>query len=83
MRALDTMEVSKQVREEAFNTLEGYLYKLRDLLSNGPETPFMKCSKPSERETISRKVADTSAWLNNEGEAADTPTLFEKRRALE
>jgi len=77
------MEISKQVREEAFNTLEGYLYKLRDLLSNGPETPFMKCSKPSERETISRKVADASAWLNNEGEAADTSTLFEKRRALE
>ncbi|KAL4077708.1 heat shock protein 70 family [Scleroderma citrinum] len=83
LRALDNMEASKQLREEAFNTLEGYLYKLRDLLSDGPETPFMKCSKPSERETISRRVASTSAWLNNEGEAADTSTLFEKRRALE
>lgn len=77
------MELSKQVREEAFNTLEGYLYKLRDLLGDGPETPFMKCSKPSEREVISRKLTDTSNWLNNEGETADTSTLFEKRRALE
>ncbi|KAI6037994.1 heat shock protein 70 family [Pisolithus marmoratus] len=83
LRALDNMEVSKQFREEAFNTLEGYLYKLRDLLDDGPETPFMKCSKPSEREAISRKVADTSAWLHSDGESADTSTLLEKRRALE
>lgn len=83
LRALDNMEVSKQFREEAFNTLEGYLYKLRDLLDDGPETPFMKCSKPSEREAISRKVADTSAWLHSEGESADTSTLLGKRRALE
>lgn len=83
LRALDNMEVSKQFREEAFNTLEGYLYKLRDLLDDGPETPFMKCSKPSEREAISRKVADTSAWLHSDGESADTSTLMEKRRALE
>ncbi|KAI5990421.1 heat shock protein 70 family [Pisolithus albus] len=83
LRALDNMEVSKQFREEAFNTLEGYLYKLRDLLDDGPETPFMKCSKPSEREAISRKVADTSAWLHSEGESADASTLLGKRRALE
>ncbi|KAI6117497.1 heat shock protein 70 family [Pisolithus croceorrhizus] len=83
LRALDNMEVSKQFREEAFNTLEGYLYKLRDLLDDGPETPFMKCSKPSEREAISRKVADTSAWLHSDGESADMSTLLGKRRALE
>ncbi|KAI6112082.1 heat shock protein 70 family [Pisolithus croceorrhizus] len=83
LRALDNMEVSKQFREEAFNTLEGYLYKLRDLLDDGPETPFMKCSKPSEREAISRKVTDTSAWLHSDGESADTSTLLGKRRALE
>ncbi|KAI6118149.1 heat shock protein 70 family [Pisolithus sp. B1] len=83
LRALDNMQVSKQFREEAFNTLEGYLYKLRDLLDDGPETPFMKCSKPSEREAISRKVADTSAWLHSDGESADTSTLLGKRRALE
>ncbi|KAI6022904.1 Hsp70 protein-domain-containing protein [Pisolithus microcarpus] len=47
LRALDNME-------EAFNTLEGYLYKLRDLLDDGPETPFMKSTGES---------ADTSTLL--------------------
>ncbi|KAG6333862.1 hypothetical protein ID866_5225 [Astraeus odoratus] len=83
LRALDNLGATKRQREEAFNTLEGYLYKLRDLLSDKPDTPFLKCSKPLEREAISRQVADTSSWLNNEGETADTFTLWEKRRALE
>jgi len=75
--------MSLQAREEAHNTLEGYLYKLRDLLDDGPETPFMKCSQQSERQTLSQKLSETIAWLHDEGDAADTTKLWEKRSALE
>jgi hypoxia up-regulated 1 len=83
LRALDNMEMSRQLREEAHNTLEGYLYKLRDLLNDGPETPFTKCSQPSERQTLSNKLSDTIVWLHEEGDTADTLQLWEKRSALE
>lgn len=83
LRALDNMEMSRQLREEAHNTLEGYLYKLRDLLNDGPETPFTKCSQPSERQTLSNTLSDTIAWLHEEGDTADTLQLWEKRSALE
>lgn len=83
LRALDTKEASKLLREEAHNTLEAYLYKLRDLLEDRPDSPFMKCSKPSERQVISHKLADTITWLHEEGETADTSALREKRGALE
>jgi len=83
LRALDTKEASKLLREEAHNTLEAYLYKLRDLLEDRPDSPFMKCSKPSERQAISHKLADTITWLHEEGETADTTALREKRGTLE
>ena len=83
LRALDNLEVSRQLREEAHNTLEGYLYKIRDLLDDGSETPFMKCSQSSERQALSKKLSETVAWLHDEGETADTLQLWEKRSALE
>ncbi|KIK97251.1 hypothetical protein PAXRUDRAFT_825149 [Paxillus rubicundulus Ve08.2h10] len=83
LRALDNKEASKQLREEAHNTLEAYLYKLRDLLDDGPDTPFMKCSQPSERQAISRTLGDTVAWLHEEGETADISALWGKRGTLE
>ncbi|KAH7882234.1 Hsp70 protein-domain-containing protein [Phlebopus sp. FC_14] len=83
LRTLDNKEVSKQLREEAHNTLEGYLYKLRDLLHGDQDTPFIKCSKPTERQALSQKLTDTISWLHDEGETADTTALWEKRGTLE
>lgn len=83
LRAIDTKEVSKVFREEARNTLEAYLYKLRDLLEDRPDSPFIKCSKPSERQAISFKLEDTIAWLHEEAETAETSALREKRGVLE
>jgi hypoxia up-regulated 1 len=80
---LDNLELSRQLREEAHNTLEGYLYKLRDLLDDGSETPFMKCSQPSERQLLSKKLSEIIVWLHDEGDTADTMLLWEKRSALE
>lgn len=69
--------------EEARNNLEGYLYKLRDLLSDDSETPFMKCSQSGERSAIQNKVEETLAWMHNEADNADTTQFLEKLSNLE
>ncbi|KAH7910567.1 hypothetical protein BJ138DRAFT_1087445 [Hygrophoropsis aurantiaca] len=87
LRAIDDKEAAKVRREEARNSLEGYLYRLRDLLepdnNDGSETPFMKCSKPSERAALSKQVHEAMAWLHDDGEMADTAQLWGKCGVLE
>ncbi|KAI0651124.1 actin-like ATPase domain-containing protein [Trametes meyenii] len=82
--AVDAEESAKRKREEARNTLEGYIYKLRDLLSDdSSESPFVKCSQPSERKALSEKVDNTLAWLQDHGDDATTIEYIDKRTALE
>lgn len=58
--AVDAEEGTKRKREEARNTLEGYLYKLRDLLSDeSSESPFVKCSQSAERKALAEKTDST------------------------
>jgi hypoxia up-regulated 1 len=76
--------VSKARREEARNTFEGYLYKLRDLLDpDNTETPFKKCSQESERRAITEKLDESFSWLFDKGDLAETSQFLEKRVALE
>jgi hypoxia up-regulated 1 len=84
LRALDAEEAAKTKKEEARNTLESYLYRLRDLLDDETrETPFKKCSQNAERKAISTKLEETMSWLHDEGDFADTATLLDKRNTLE
>ncbi|KAH9920858.1 actin-like ATPase domain-containing protein [Epithele typhae] len=84
LKAIDTQELSKRKHEEARNTLEGYIYKLRDLLSDeSPSAPFMKCSQSEERKKIAQKVDETLVWLNEHGDDANTAQYIEQRSALE
>jgi len=84
LRALDVEEATKFRREEARNTFEGYLYRLRDLLdSDGTDAPFKKCSQEAERRAISEKLDESFAWLFDRGDLADTSQFMEKRVALE
>ena len=71
------------MKEEARNTLEGYLYRVRDLLEEEGETPFRKCSKEEERKAMSEKLEETFAWLHDEGEEAETKAYVDRRAALE
>jgi hypoxia up-regulated 1 len=74
----------KTRREEARNTFESYLYRLRDLLDDeSGETPFKKCSKGSEREAIATELDESFQWLFERGELADTSQFLDKRIALE
>ncbi|KAJ4481128.1 Hsp70 protein-domain-containing protein [Lentinula aciculospora] len=84
LRALDLEEAAKVRKEEARNALESYLYRLRDLLDDeNKDTPFKKCSRPSERQAIAEKMEETFSWLHDRGDDADTSVLLDKRIALE
>ena len=70
--------------EEARNTLESYLYRLRDILDDeSNDAPFVKCSQPSERKSLAEKVKETLGWLQDHGDDADTIQYVDKRTALE
>ena len=77
-------ENAKSKKEEARNTLEGYLYKLRDLLDEeNTSTPFKICSQSSEREAIQKRMEETLSWLHDKGDIAETSQLLDKRITLE
>ena len=84
LRAIDAEEATKNRREEARNSFEGYLYRLRDLLTDDNKgTPFMKCSQDGERREISEKLDESFQWLFDRGDLAETSQFLNKRIALE
>lgn len=84
LRAIDAEESAKTRREEARNTFESYLYRLRDLLNeDNKDTPFKKCSQASERKEIAERLEESFAWLADRGDLAETSQFLDKRIALE
>lgn len=84
LRELDVDEAAKNRKEEARNTLESYLYKLRDLLDpENRDTPFKECSQDSERAAIAEKLEETITWLHDKGDVSETSQFLDKRIALE
>jgi hypoxia up-regulated 1 len=84
LRSIDREEAAKVRKEDARNTLEGYLYRVRDLLDESNlEHPFMKCSKESERKEIAEKLEQTIAWLHEKGDIAETSQFYDKRNIIE
>lgn len=53
------------------------------MLDDYSETPFMKCSQESERRAIAEKLQETFAWLNEEGDSAETLQYLDKRNSVE
>ncbi|KAG8908730.1 lumenal Hsp70 protein [Tulasnella sp. 408] len=75
-------EAAKAKREQAFNLLEGFLYRLRDLLEDD-SNPFHEFAQPDEQARLSDKLATTMSWLHDEGEEAAADVLLAKRAELE
>ncbi|GAA5891468.1 hypothetical protein JCM8208_007291 [Rhodotorula glutinis] len=75
----------KLAREEARNVLEAYVYKVRDLVEGGSRESdaFVAASVPAEREKVRALQSQTAEWLWDEGEAAETKALKDKKRDLE
>lgn len=83
--ALDTAERAQKEREEAVNLLEGYIYRVRDILSeaeNG-ETVFKEFSTEEERIGLRTLLEETAEWLLSIDVDVATSTLRAKKAALE
>ncbi|KAJ1302977.1 hypothetical protein OPQ81_003269 [Rhizoctonia solani] len=81
---LNAAAASKREREEAFNNLEGFLYRLRRLLSDdSDESPFNGFSTPEERAKIEEAVDAAMEWLDGSGSQANAKALWAKRDEIE
>jgi hypoxia up-regulated 1 len=80
---MEAEEAAIAAREEQRNILEGYLYKLRDLLDSDSQHPFVTHSQDAERRGISRQLKDVSNWFNSRSDDAQTKDFVEKRTSLE
>ncbi|CUA70584.1 Hypoxia up-regulated protein 1 [Rhizoctonia solani] len=82
--ALNAAASTKREREEAFNNLEGFLYRLRRLLSDdSDESPFNGFSTPEERAKIEQAVDAAMEWLDGPGSNAKAKELWAKRDEIE
>lgn len=85
LRAVASYEGAMRAREEARNMLEGYLYKLQNLLS-GDEVEHKNLhafSTKTERKHIKDLVDSTLEWLHEHADDATVHALIGKREAIE
>ncbi|KIO24390.1 hypothetical protein M407DRAFT_15428 [Tulasnella calospora MUT 4182] len=75
-------ETAKVQREQAYNLLEGFLYRLRDLFEDD-SSAFHEFAQPDEQTRLSDKLATTMTWLHDKGDEASADVLFAKRAELE
>lgn len=84
LRSIASYEGAMRAREEARNMLEGYLYKLQNLLSDEAEHKNVHAfSTKEERKAIQNLVSSTLDWLHENAEDANVQTLIGKRTAIE
>ncbi|KAL7419623.1 lumenal Hsp70 protein [Cryptotrichosporon argae] len=77
-------EAAVAAREEARNALEGYLYRLSNLLSpEADNRALAEFGTEKERAALGALLQETFAWLADEADRADAKTLIAKRAALE
>lgn len=70
--AFDKSDRSRFLREETLNNLEGYTYKIRDILE---DEGFVAASTEEQRDGIEQKSNDASIWLYGDGADANRESL--------
>ena len=75
LNAFDKSDRSRVFREETLNALEGYTYKVRDILE---DDGFIAVSSEKQREDIEAKSNDASMWLYGDGAEASREILKER-----
>ena len=73
--AFDKSDRSRVLREETLNNLEGYTYKIRDILE---DEGFVAVSTLQQRDSIEEKSNDASMWLYGDGADANRELLKAK-----
>ncbi|KAI0593766.1 stress protein ORP150 [Biscogniauxia sp. FL1348] len=79
IKAFEASDKSRRLREEALNQLEGFTYKVRDLLDS---EAFVAASTPEERAKLEKKASDASEWLYDDGADASREELKSKLKEL-
>ena len=72
LNAFDKSDRSRVLREETLNNLEGYTYKIRDILE---DESFVAVSTEEQRDAIEGKSNDASIWLYGDGADANREAL--------
>ncbi|MCJ1274582.1 lumenal Hsp70 protein [Puttea exsequens] len=72
LAAFDKSDRSRVYREETLNRLEGYTYKIRDILE---DEGFITASTTKQRDDIEAKSNDASVWLYGDGVEANREDL--------
>ena len=75
LTAFDKSDRSRILREETLNNLEGYTYKIRDILE---DEGFVAASTEKQRDAIEEKSNDASIWLYGDGADANQESLKAK-----
>jgi hypoxia up-regulated 1 len=85
LAAIREQERAKVLREEAVNNLEGYLYRLRDLLDDTVTSPstFKEFVQDSELVKLQDGLVEGMKWMHSEIDKADTATIWKKRNDIE
>ncbi|KAH6688543.1 stress protein [Plectosphaerella plurivora] len=79
LQAFENSDKARRQREEALNQLEGFTYKVRDLLEN---EAFVGASTAEERATLEQKASEASDWLYGEGADATKDEFKAKHKEL-
>ncbi|XP_051902195.1 hypoxia up-regulated protein 1 [Hippocampus zosterae] len=79
LQDLTDRDLSKQEREKMLNTLEAYIFETQDKLY---QEEYQLVVTEEEREQISSKLSEASAWMDDDGYTATTTQLKEKLSQL-
>ncbi|KAI1438602.1 actin-like ATPase domain-containing protein [Xylaria sp. CBS 124048] len=79
LKAFEASDKARRLREEALNQLEGFTYKVRDLLDSDA---FVAASTAEERSELETKASDASDWVYGEGADASREELKSRLEEL-
>jgi len=84
LAAIDAVERAAVDRGNAINHLEGYLYRVKNMLSaDASNTALQDFSSSHERTILAKAVEEAFEWMAEHVEAAETAILHNKREAIE
>lgn len=80
LKAFAASDKARLQREEALNQLEGFTYKIRDLLEN---EAFVAAATEEEKTKLAELSSETSEWLYDDGADATKDVLKAKLKVLQ
>lgn len=80
IQELDRLDEKRRLREESRNNLESFVYRVQEYLY---DDDILAVSTEEQQDELRKRLSETSDWLYDEGENADTPEYLERLRSLQ